>query len=131
MCKRWLSLLLLCTAALITAPLKADEGTKLTVQINSASTGKSVDGASVVIHFKHGVNPIKMRKNRTSWETKTSQEGAATVPSIPYGEITIQVIAKHYQTFGDTFQLTQPEQTISIKLNPPQRQYSEHTDGSK
>jgi hypothetical protein len=66
-----------------------------------------------------------MRKIRTSWETKTNQMGSVTVPEIPMGQVTIQIIAEHYQTFGDVFELTMPDQTIAIKLNPPQAQYSE------
>jgi hypothetical protein len=66
-----------------------------------------------------------MKKMITRWETKTSQEGSVAIPEIPMGEIQIQIIAEHYQTFGDIYQLTMPEQTIAIKLNPPQAQYSE------
>lgn len=127
----WLLALLVCSVAFLASPLTADEGTRLTVQITAATTGKPIDRASVIIHFKHGLNPVKMRKNRTSWETKTNQDGSVTVPAIPMGEVTIQVIAQHYQTFGDTYQLNQPDQTVAIKLNPPQHQYSEHRDGAK
>ena len=123
----WLTALLLCTISL----MAADEGTKLTVQVTSASTGKPIDRASVVIHFKHGINPVKMKRLRTSWETRTNQQGSVTVPAIPMGEVTIQIIAQHYQTFGDTYQLKDTEQVIAIKLNPPQTQYSEHRDGVK
>jgi hypothetical protein len=66
-----------------------------------------------------------MKKIITSWETKTNQMGSVTVPEIPMGEVTIQIIASNYQTFGDVFQLTMPEQTVAIKLNSPQAQYSE------
>src|SRR4051812_41627875 len=111
-------------ALLMVAPVFAD-GTKLTVQVNSAATGKPVDRASVVVHFRHGLNPIKMKKITTSWETRTSQQGTVSIPEIPLGEITIQVIAQHYQTFGGVFQLEKPEQTVEIKLNAPQAQYSE------
>jgi hypothetical protein len=38
----------------------------------------------------------------------------------------IQVIAKGYQTFGETFEVNEPEKTIEIKLNRPQAQYSVH-----
>jgi hypothetical protein len=100
-------------------------GTRLTVQVNSADTGKPIDRASVIVRFRHGLNPVKMKKILTSWETKTNQMGSVTIPEIPMGEITIQIIADHYQTFGDVFELTMPEQTIPIKLNPPQQQYSE------
>lgn len=117
------------TAVLLSLPLLTSnvfaEGTRLTVQVNSSSTGKPVDRASVIVHFRHGLNPIKMKKITTSWETKTSQEGKVSIPEIPMGEITIQIIAQHYQTFGGVFQLDKPEQTVEIKLNAPQAQYSE------
>jgi hypothetical protein len=106
-------------------------GTKLTVQVISADTGKPIDRASVIVRFRHGLNPVKMKKIITNWETKTSQEGTVKIPEMPMGEVTIQVIADHYQTFGDVFQLTMPEQTIAIKLNPPQAQYSEDAQGKK
>jgi hypothetical protein len=99
--------------------------TRLTVQVNSTDTGKPIDRASVIIRFRHGLNPVKMKKILTSWETKTNQMGSVTVPAIPMGEVTIQIIAQHYQTFGDVFELTMPEQTVAIKLNSPQAQYSE------
>ena len=102
----------------------AAESTKLTVQVNSAATGKPVDRASVLVRFRHG-RGVNLKKILTSWETKTNQEGSVTIPSIPQGEITVQVIAENFQTYGDVYQLDQPTQTISIKLNPPQAQYSE------
>jgi hypothetical protein len=106
-------------------------GTRLTVQVNSADTGRAIDRASVIVRFRHGLNPVKMKKIITSWEMKTSQEGTVSIPEMPMGEVTIQVIAEHYQTFGDIFQLTMPEQTIAIKLNPPQAQYSEDAKSKK
>ena len=114
--------------ALLTAlvlPLFGASGTHLTVQVNSATTGRPIDRASVIVQFRHGLNPVKMKKMVTRWETKTSQEGSVAIPEIPMGEIQIQVIAPHYQTYGEIFQLTMPEQTIAIKLNSPQPQYSE------
>ena len=106
-------------------------GTRLTVQVNSADTGRAIDRASVIVRFRHGLNPVKMKKIITSWEAKTSQEGSVKIPELPMGEVTIQVIAEHYQTFGDVFELTMPEQTIAIKLNPPQAQYSEDSKSKK
>lgn len=97
---------------------------KLTVQVNSADTGKAIDRASVVINFKHGLN-VNMKKIVTNWETKTNQEGKVTLPTMPQGTITVQVIARNYQTAGDTYELTEKDQTINIKLKRPQAQYSE------
>jgi hypothetical protein len=119
--KLWMTALLLWSVTLFGGPA----GTRLTVQVNSADTGKPIDRASVIVKFRHGLNPVKMKKMITNWETKTSQQGTVAIPELPMGEVTIQVIAEHYQTFGDIFQLTMPEQTITIKLNPPQPQYSE------
>jgi hypothetical protein len=110
---------------LCSLPLIAGSGTKLTVQVNSVDTGKPIDRASVIVRFRHGLNPVKMKKIITNWETKTNQMGSVTIPEIPMGQITIQIIADHYQTFGDVFELTMPDQIIAIKLNPPQAQYSE------
>jgi hypothetical protein len=110
---------------LCSIPLLAANGTRLTVQVNAVDTGKPIDRASVIVRFRHGLNPVKMKKIITSWETKTNQMGNVTIPEIPFGEITVQIIAEHFQTFGDVYQLTMPEQTIAIKLNPPQAQYSE------
>ena len=119
--------LLLITAPSITTPLiaAAAPGTKLTVQVNSVDTGMPIDRASVIVRFRHGLNPVKMKKIVTSWETKTNQKGNVTIPEIPMGEVTIQIIAEHYQTFGDVYELNMPVQTVVINLNPPQAQYSE------
>ena len=38
----------------------------------------------------------------------------------------MQVIAKGYQTFGQTFDIDEEKKTIDVKLNPPQAQYSSH-----
>ena len=117
--------------AVFTFTIFGAPGTRLTVQVNSADTGKPIDRASVIVRFRHGLNPVKMKKIITNWETKTSQQGSVSIPEMPMGEVTIQVIAEHYQTFGDIFQLTMPEQTIAIKLNPPQTQYSEDAKSKK
>jgi 5-hydroxyisourate hydrolase-like protein (transthyretin family) len=116
---------LIAVLPLLTSDVFAAAGTKLTVQVNSADTGKPIDRASVIVRFRHGLNPIKMKKIQTNWETKTSQEGTVSIPEIPMGEVEIQVIAKYYQTSGGIYQLDQPEQTVKIKLNSPQTQYSE------
>lgn len=109
---------------LCSLPLMAAKVTRLTVQVNSADTGKPIDRASVVVNFRHGRN-VNMKKILTNWETKTNQQGSVTIPAIPQGEVTIQIIASDYQTFGDVYQLDQDDQTIAIKLNRPQPQYSE------
>ena len=119
---RVILLLMACLPALFAA-----EQTRLTVQVNSADTGKPVGRASVVVKFRHGVG-VNLKKMVTNWETKTNEDGRVVLPPMPHGEVQIQIIAKDFQTAGDIYQLTEPEQTIAIKLNRPQAQYSEHAE---
>ncbi len=111
-------LTILCCVAALT--LTAADETTLTVHVTSAVSGKPVDRASVIVKFTGNV-----KKGTPQWETKTNQEGNVTLPAIPQGKVRIQIIASYYQTFGDVFTTDKPEQTIEIKLNPPQPQYSE------
>ena len=122
--KNMRSLRVILLSALLLLSAFPAEMTKLTVQVNSAVSGKPVDRASVIVRFKHGLG-VNMKKIQTTWETRTNQEGNVTIPAISRGEITVQIIAKDFQTFGDIYQLTDSTQTISIKLNRPQGQYSE------
>jgi len=115
---------LLIVTGLAALTLTAADPTKLTVHVTSAVSGKPVDRASVIVRFKEGLG-VNLKRIQTSWETKTNQEGNVTLPSMPQGKIQIQIIASNYQTFGDMFVTDKPEQTIEIKLNPPQPQYSE------
>jgi len=100
--------------------------TKITVEVKTQS-GRPVNQADVIVRFVKGHSVFKLGKAvRTTWELRTDQDGHATIPEIPQGEIRIQVIAKGYQTFGNTFDITETEKTVPITLNPPQQQYSSH-----
>jgi len=100
--------------------------TRITVKVMS-HTGRPLDRADVVVKFVKGRSVIKLgKKIMTSWEMRTDQEGVAKVPELPRGTILIQVIAKGYQTFGNTFDIDEPQKTVVVKLNPPQAQYSAH-----
>ncbi len=116
-----------CFCLLICLTLSADvPTTKLAVHVLTPG-GKPLDRASVIIRFVAGREKLKLyKKIRTTWETKTDQEGFARIPSIPQGKIQIQVIAPHYQTFGDVFEIADQDKTIEIKMNPPQAQYTAH-----
>ena len=100
--------------------------TKLRIEVKN-HYDKPVDRADVVVRFVEGRSVAKLgRKVITHWELRTNQEGIARIPTIPQGKIRIQVIAKGYQTFGQTFDVNEEEKTIDVKLNPPQAQYSQH-----
>jgi hypothetical protein len=103
-----------------------DDMTKLNINVKTQS-GRPVDRASVVVRFVQGRSIVKLGKQvKTQWELRTNSEGEARVPEIPQGKIRIQIIAKGYQTFGEVFDVNEPEKTLEIKLNPPQQQYSAH-----
>ncbi len=116
----------LALVVLLSAPVLADTPmAALRIEVKTY-TGKPIDRASVVVQF--GGRSLKKlgRKAITHWETRTNQEGIAKVPEIPQGKVRIQVIAKGYQTFGQVYEINQDQQTIEIKLNAPQPQYSSH-----
>jgi hypothetical protein len=119
----------LLAAALLASAVFSPAGaqtTKLRIEVKNAD-GKAVDRASVLVKFVEGRSIVKLgKKIRTSWELKTNQEGVASIPPIPQGQILVQVIAKHYQTFGQKFDVNEEEKTIEVKLQPPQSQYSAH-----
>lgn len=106
-------------------PAAAAEMTRLRIVVSNPD-GKPIDRAAVIVKFVKGRSKIKFTKIRKEWELRTSQEGVAKIPAIPQGKILIQVIAKNYQTFGETFDVDEEEKTIEIKLKPPQQQYSVH-----
>jgi len=111
---------------LLAVPVFAGDLTKIRVVVTTAG-GKPVDRAGVRVAFQSGHSIVKLGKSvRTSWEMRTTQEGVAEIPELPKGKILIQVNAKNFQTFGDTFDVDEDERTIEVKLNPPQRQYSAH-----
>jgi len=119
-------LLILALALPLSFPASADDDlTKLKIVVMTRS-GRPIDRADVIVRFG-GRSIVKLGKMvRTTWEMRSSQEGVAEIPDMPKGKVRIQVIAKGYQTFGDTFEVNEDERTIEIKLNPPQKQYSSH-----
>jgi hypothetical protein len=114
-------------AAVTVGLVVADQPTtNLTVAVRSPYDNP-VDNASVIVKFVKGRSKVKLgKKIRTTWETRTNQQGLAKIPPIPQGSILVQVIAKGYQTFGQTFDVGEDQKTIEVKLNPPQSQYSSH-----
>jgi hypothetical protein len=113
-------------AALASSALAVAPMTKINIVLKDQA-GKPVDHASVVVRFVQGHSVVKLGKAiRTTFELRSNQEGEARIPSIPQGKILVQVIAKGYQTYGQTFDVTEEEKTLDITLNPPQQQYSAH-----
>ena len=87
--------------------------------------GAPVPKAAITLNFIRGKNMFG-KKDRAQWDVKTDSKGVATVPYIPHGKLKVQVFAKGYQTYGEEFDISGDEQTIPVKLLPPQDQYSAH-----
>lgn len=102
--------------------------TALRIEVTN-DIGKPIDRASVVVRFVKGRSVTKLGKKMiTNWEMRTNSEGWVKIPPIPQGDILVQVIARGYQTFGQTYEVGEEERTIQVKVNVPQRQFSSHGD---
>jgi hypothetical protein len=102
--------------------------TKIKVVVKTKG-GRPVDRAEVIIRWNANAKHPRAsfsRAVRTTFEVRSNQEGEVSVPSVPKGNILIQVNAKGYQTFGKVFEVNEDERTIEVALNPPQQQYSSH-----
>jgi len=85
-----------------------------------SNNGKPVRNASVILH------PVNKegKQSKDGLQLKTNQDGKAELDGIPYGKLRIQAIAQGLQTYGQDMEIDQPSHQITIKMNPPQEQYS-------
>jgi hypothetical protein len=86
--------------------------------------GKPIRNASVIMH------PVKKdgKQSRGGLQLKADGEGRASFDGVPYGKLRVQVLAQGFQTFGDDYDINQPEMEITIKMKRPQGQYSIYED---
>jgi hypothetical protein len=103
---------------------KEDETATLNFLVLKASNGKPVRNAAVVLHEVDE----KGRQAKGGFELKTDLDGKTSFDGAPYGKLRIQVLAPGLQTFGQDYDINQPVQDITIKMNPPQKQYSVYED---
>src|SRR5689334_863765 len=105
----------------------ADKTAELKFTILKDENGKPVRNASVVLH------PVDKdgKQGKGGFELKTDAEGQTSFSAAPYGKIRVQVLARGYQTYGQDFEVTQPQQEIVVKLKRPQGQYSIYGDAKK
>ena len=84
------------------------------------SDGKPVRNAEVVLH------PVKRKGKQANgeMELKTDAEGRTNIDGIPYGPLRVQVLAPHFQTFGEDYEINKAEMEITVKLKRPGGQYS-------
>lgn len=84
------------------------------------ATGKPVKNAAVVLH------PVsnKGKQAMGGMELKTDDNGKTGIEGIPYGILRIQVLAPGFQTFGEDYEIKQPETEITVRLKRPKGQFS-------
>jgi uncharacterized GH25 family protein len=99
---------------------KKRESSALNFVVVKETNGKPVRNASVVLHALEDNG----RQAKGGYELKTDPEGKTSFEGVPYGKLRVQVLAPGYQTFGDDYEINQPQQEIVIKLKPPRGQYS-------
>lgn len=122
---RTLLLALVVSGVLVGMGLAEDEPTAaLNFVVVRDYNGKPVRNAAVVMH------PVdkKGRQERGGLELKTDGEGKTSFDGVPYGTLRVQVLAHGFQTFGQDYEINQPEMQITIKLKRPQGQYSIYDD---
>lgn len=91
----------------------------VTVTVLRESNGKPVKNAEVVLH-----PVIDGKQKDESLELKTHEDGRAETNGIPYGKMRIQVIAHGFRTYGQDYDIDQPNLEITIKLQKPTDQFS-------
>ncbi|MGC1873079.1 MAG: hypothetical protein WA700_19135 [Acidobacteriaceae bacterium] len=94
----------------------------VTVKVLRASDGKPLKNAAVVFH------PALGDTQEGNMELKTNDEGVAKITIIPQGsQVLVQVIMDGYRTFGKKYDVPGAEKSITVKLLPPDQQYSIYT----
>lgn len=114
-------LLAVMAASLFAADADTVTTSRLNLQVVAGENKKPVPNAHVVVRF---VQKRFLKDKRTSWETKTNRKGFVVLDKVPHGTVKIQIIAQGYQTHGSEHEFSKPNEELTIKLNPPQSQYS-------
>jgi uncharacterized GH25 family protein len=118
--KRLILTLVFTAAALIASVAQDANYANLNFLVLKDTNGKPVRNASVILH---PVNE-KGKQEKGGFQLKTDAEGKAKYDGVPYGKIRIQVIARGLQTHGEDYDINQPQMELTIKMKPPQEQYS-------
>ena len=113
-------LLLLAATAQQTKDAQPDSTAVLNMVVIRETNGKPVKNAEVVVHLLDKEGRVKQE----GLELKTHEDGKADAPGIPFGRVRVQVIARGYRTFGEDYEVSQPQMDITIKLQKPQDQFS-------
>jgi hypothetical protein len=107
--------------AVLLAGAQDDEGPTSSVKVVVVrdTDGKPIKYAQVVLH------PVNRKgKSKGEMDLKTDVDGRVSLDGVPYGSLEVQVIAKGFQTFGQDYEVKQPNLELTVKLKHPGGQYS-------
>ena len=103
------------------SPTRPDPQSRITIEVTGGEKETPVENASV--YFKY-IEEHKIKKNKTmELNVKTNRDGFAHVPDAPLGRVLIQVLAEGWKSYGRWFDITDPKQTIKIRLERPPKWY--------
>lgn len=103
------------------AASKTPQSNRIRIEVVGGDADTPVENASVYLKY---VEERKLRKDKKiQLNVKTNREGVAHVPDAPMGKVLVQVIAEGWKTYGKWIEISEPRQTIKIKLEKPPRWY--------
>ena len=89
---------------------------KVNITVVRADDSKPIENAAVIFHIDG---------DKGNMELKSNEDGKTTLDILPIGSImSLQIIAKGYQTYGEDFKIDKPEMTFEVRMKRPVRQYS-------
>jgi hypothetical protein len=95
----------------------------VTVQVLKGYNGKPIQNAAIIFH------PMRDGQDAGSLEVKSDPDGKATIDILPVGStIELQVIARGFETYGETFQLDTNSRDFVVKMQTPRAQVSQFQD---
>lgn len=103
-------------------PAETEQMSNLHFNVVKDDNNKPVRNASVILH------PVNKdgSQGKGGYQLKTDNAGNTATEGIPYGKIRVQVLAPGMQTFGDDYDVNQPDMDIHIRLKRPTDQFSSY-----
>ena len=100
---------------------RPDIQSRITIEVTGGEKETPVENASVYVKY---VEERKLRKDKKlELNVKTNRDGVAHVPDAPLGRVLIQVVAEGWHAYGRWFDITDPKQTIKVRLERPPKWY--------
>jgi hypothetical protein len=91
---------------------------KIEVTVLRAADSKPIENAAVIFH-------VDIDGDKGNMELKTNEDGKSVIDVLPIGSVmSLQIIAKGYQTFGQEYKIDKADMAFDVKLKRPTQQYS-------